>query len=162
MTKSTGKRDIKRIFYSGDININYGGYFYNLSCWHWGYVDVVRVVPCTDMDGPDNLFYVQKLTVNLQKGAKLANVIRTCGFDSLNLLPKGAARKHALVDCHLSYGTYDVCDSELIQIGKHANIGAKSEYGQRDKSYFDATNARVLRGNTSIARYARSVLRDAL
>lgn len=47
--------------YNGDVNIEHGGFFYDLSTFEQGYVDVVRVVPCSDAGGPDNYFWLQKL-----------------------------------------------------------------------------------------------------
>jgi hypothetical protein len=52
-----------RKFYSGDLNIEHGGFFYTLDNFDRGYVDAVRVTPCSDAGGPDNVFWIECLSV---------------------------------------------------------------------------------------------------
>lgn len=55
----------KRWFYSGDADIENGGFFYDLSNFDdLGYAQAVRVTPCSDAGGPDNVFWVEMLSVN--------------------------------------------------------------------------------------------------
>lgn len=142
----------KRIFYSGDVNIEHGGYFYDFTGWQWGYVDVTRVQPCSDAGGPDNQFWVESLTVNVRKGAALEEVLSCCGL-TIDTLPKGAARRHALVDCHLAYVTYDQEWSEAVQVGAVAEpCGSGFDPVRIDKK---------LRGNASLYNCARNIHKEA-
>lgn len=135
-----------RIFYSGDINIEYGGVFYTLENWQWGYVDAVRVTPCSDAGAADNCYWVEELTVNLREGEALSNILRTCGW-TVEDLPKGARRRHCLIDAHIAYGAYDVQGSEVVQVG-----AKQSPHGKPIEA------DRILRANASLRRYARSIL----
>lgn len=99
----------RRFFYSGDVSIEHGGMFYCLDSWQWGYVDALRVVPVSDAGGPDNVFWLEKLTINLRTGAELDSILQTSGWTREDI-PKGAASRHFLVQAHVSYGAYD-CES---------------------------------------------------
>lgn len=134
-----------RIFYSGDVNIENGGYFYSLKNWQFDYVDAVRVTPCSDADGPDNCYWVDMVTVNLRKGAELERALQCIG-QSIADLPKNACKRHIIIDACLSYGYCDV-DSMAVQIG-----AKQSEYGEPIRV------EKVLRANVSLYRYARGLL----
>lgn len=140
----------KRWFYSGDMSIRHGGMFYNLSNWQDGYVDAVRVTPCSDAGGPDNLFWVEGLTVNLRNDPKeLRDILNTCGYD-MDDMPKGAARKHLLVEAHVAHGTYDQTSSRVVQIGPDDPFCP--EHIRREFSR--PADAR-LRADASLRRYVR-------
>ena len=104
----------KRIFYTGDLSIEYGGVYYSLENMKWGYVDAIRITSCSDAGGPDNVFWIERLTVNLREGNALANIRATCD------VPKyltGAAAKHADIEAHIYYGAYDCEHLATLQIG---------------------------------------------
>lgn len=104
----------KRLFYCGDSSIEHGGFYYSVETLKWGYVDAIRVSPCSDAGGPDNVFWIERLTINLRTGSALANVRATCDVPK-DL--KGAAATHADIEAHVYYGAYD-CDSlATLQIG---------------------------------------------
>lgn len=139
-----------RVFYTGDKNIECGGYFYSLENMKWDFADVVRVTPFSDADGPDNLYWVDRLTVNIREpGRELDNILATCGMDAQNL-GRTATRNHVLIDCHLSYGAYDMCDRRVVQIGAKIDTPFHSSFGRINVDY-------VLRGNASLYKYARNV-----
>ena len=140
-----------RIFYSGDVSIEHGGFFYDLSSWDCGYVSATRVTPCSDAGGPDNQFWVENLTVNLREGAALDDVLQCCGM-TRETLPKGAARRHAIVECHIAYGAYDVEQNEVVQ------VGAKPDPISAGRPGFDPVRVNVvLRANASLRKYVRRV-----
>src|ERR1700685_3511801 len=49
----------KRWHYMGDINLEYGGYFWREDGAD-DYVLCVRVTPCSDAGGPNNLFWIEQ------------------------------------------------------------------------------------------------------
>lgn len=104
----------KRIFYTGDVSIEYGGTYYSIDTLEWGYVGAIRITPCSDAGGPDNVFWVERLTVNMRGGDALANIRATCGVPH-NL--KGATSKHADIEAHIYYGAYDYENLATLQIG---------------------------------------------
>lgn len=137
-----------RLIYSGDLNIEHGGMFYSLQTWKNDYVNVLRVVPCSDAGGPDNCFWIEHLTVTIQNDAtKRQSALDVIGVDAEAFKKmKPAARRHALIEAHVSYGYYDTEQSTIVRIGKPDTF-----YSGRDT--FEP--AEVLRGNTSLERYAR-------
>lgn len=58
--------------YSGDVNIEHGGMFYNLATWEDGYVECWRCQPCSDAGGPDNMYWIEHLSVSVGGHAMLA------------------------------------------------------------------------------------------
>ena len=136
-----------RLIYSGDLNIEYGGLFYSLQTWQWDYVNVLRVTPCNEAGGPDNCFWVERLTVNIRKdSAKQQSALDVLGVgaDQFKAM-KRAAKRHVLIDAHIAMGFYDTDQSSMVRIGMHVD--------SRDTDQFKPDT--VLRGNTSLMRYAR-------
>lgn len=165
---------MRRFFYSGDVNIEHGGMFYALDTWAEGYVDALRVVPCSDAGGPDNCFWIETLVINLPDSSnevikhglekaegKLRDALHSCGwFDggydggSKGKMSK-ATRRHVIVQALESYGGYgvDQMSSTLIRVG-----GPDRFYNGRDK--FEPE--KVLRGSASLENYARRLCRTEL
>lgn len=138
-----------RLFYSGDVNIENGGYFYSLKNWQFGYVDAVRVTPCSDANAADNCYWVDMVTINLREGVELERALLCIG-QSIADLPKNACKRHIIIDACLAYGYYDVVPM-VVQIGSK-----QSEYGEPIRV------EKMLRGNVSLYRYARSLLADSI
>lgn len=144
-------------FYSGDINIEHGGFFYALDTWKDGYVDVVRVTPASDAGGPDNVFWIDVLTVNIPKGEKLKEALESCGwlsgdqgvmYNKMTL----AKRKHVIVESCVMTGVYDQHSSQMIRIGPPDPFHVKS----KDKEW-DAPIK--YRANVSLRNLAREKCR---
>lgn len=136
-----------KLYYNGDINIEHGGYFYNLDNVKWGYVDVVRVTPCSDVGAPDNQFWVDRLVVNLKTDpVKLQEVLDTCGYT----MEEANDNIHMLVDAHVASGAYDQDFSECVQ------IGAKPD-PFHDGRWDNVPVDKVLRGNTSLRNYTMNI-----
>ena len=139
--------------YSGDVNLEQGGVFYNLAGWSNGYADAVRVTPCSDGGGQDNAFWVEALTVIIPESEldrRWGDVLRSCGWVELpgDTL---AQRKSAFVEAAVGYGLYDPANcypesqSEVVQIGVVADhCGLRSEVVKPTV---------ILRGNASLRRF---------
>lgn len=138
-----------RLFYSGDINANYGGHFYSLNNFHHDYVNLVRITATSDAGGPDNVFWVEKLTVNLRKGAELQRALDVVGVNAETYAKATrATRRHMAIEACLSYGFYDVESSETVSIGEP--LGWKQAGDSENVMH-------QLRGNASIRNYARNI-----
>lgn len=73
---------MKRFKYCGDVNIEYGGYFYSAAEWRRGYADVVRVTPCSDAGAQNNCYWIDELTVIIPDTPdKLRQTLRCIGMD---------------------------------------------------------------------------------
>lgn len=184
MTERTTKKALasvnvkrRRWFYSGDISIEHGGVFYNLGPFEDGYVDAVRLQPCSDAGGPDNVFWIEHLTVIIHDGWKHAfwgpgdtaaarrahralhdmpdaerteSALTCCGWDDqIAEWDKLtlAQRKHVITDACISYGHYDQTESEMVSLGK-------PEFTKnREGEWKPAT---ILRANTNLRKYVRA------
>jgi hypothetical protein len=165
--------------YSGDVNIEHGGMFYSLANFEFGYVDAVRVTPCSDAGGPDNVFWVEQLTINVgdampfqgvgcsvaerrahrvlhdQETKELDRIERAmecCGWDERLhewLKMSEVQRKHAVVQACADYGYTETDSQETVQVGPSQE---NAEAHRIDKVRAD----KVLRGNASLKNYARS------
>lgn len=51
--------------YSGDVDIAHGGMFYNMDDIENGYADAVRVTAVSDAGGPDNMWWVERISINV-------------------------------------------------------------------------------------------------
>lgn len=105
--------------YSGEVSLENGGYFYDKSNIQYGYVDVVRVQPCSDAGGPDNEWWVEQLTVNLPETDKaLGIILRVCGWTVDEVSGKTKPEREAMViDACIAYGAYDIDRSAVYRIG---------------------------------------------
>lgn len=139
-----------KLHYSGDVNIEYGGVFYSLDNVKYDYVDAVRVTPCSDVGAPDNQFWIECLTVNLQRDpVELQRVLDVFGWT----VEEHGGNIHLLVDAHIAYGAYDVDSSECVQIGAKPD---PFHNGHGDPVHVD----KVLRANASLERYARKIAKE--
>lgn len=106
----------RRFFYSGDMSIEHGGYFYCLDTWAHGYVDAFRVTPCSDAGAQDNVFWLESLTVILREGTDLQCALDYIGVDALQGFAR-SARRHVIVSALVAYGSYDVWSTIAAQVG---------------------------------------------
>jgi hypothetical protein len=138
--------------YSGDVNIRQGGYFFNTEGLKYNYVDAVRVTACADAGGPDNLFWVETLVINMPEDeAGLKEVISCCGWIPDDLPKRGAVRTAMIVDACIAYGKYDPAiynASIMVRIGRKEE--ARSEWD--DSQEADV----ILRANASLRNYVRN------
>lgn len=144
-----------RIFYTGDINPENGGFFYTLEGVKFDYVSVLRITPCSDAGGPDNLFWLERLTVNLRNGAELYRLLTDCGYtvESFATASK-AIRRHIAIQAHIYAGAYDQEQSVAVQIGKRDPF---FDYrGEWEETRVDVQ----LRAGTDIGRYARRMFHE--
>jgi hypothetical protein len=151
---SKGKKK-PRWFYSGDVNIENGGYFYNLDNWPY-YVDARRVVPCSDAGGPDNLFWIEELTVNVDEkmgDTRVKNAFSACGWldEKLN----ARELRHRIVSAFVSYGYYDVCSTNVVMLGPKVDE-FWSERGGFALPKVDIT----LRSNVDLAKWLRNRIKN--
>lgn len=139
-----------RVFYSGDVNPEYGGFFYTLENVKFGYVDAVRITPCSDAGGPDNCFWLDVLSVNIErKASDIDEALSFCGWSDEYIASSKAQKMHMLIAACVSAGYYDY-DSTMVRIGKP------------DEYYNGADNFNpdlVFRANTQIGNLARRALR---
>lgn len=135
----------KRWNYCGDINLRYGGFFWQES----GYADhvyCVDVIPCSDMGGPDNLFIIEKgsIYLPLEDAERVKSALDVIGMTS------DEAKRFDLIYAFKAYGGQDVDCRETVQIGK------RDEFYDYDRGGFDMPEIdRQLRANAKLKNYVR-------
>jgi hypothetical protein len=140
-----------KVFYSGDVNVEHGGVFYTLEGAKWGYVDAARVVPCSDAGGPDNCFWVDVLTVNIESAAHKHLALNYCGVSLADFNQWDDKTKlHATIEALVSHGAYDQESSTMVRIGKPDEY-----YGGRE----EFNPSRTFQHNASLRNIARRALR---
>lgn len=146
--------------YSGDRNLEQGGYFFSTGAeeLRYGYSSVVRVTPCADAGGPDNCFWVETYTVSLperDETQKLDNALQHLGQTHADLKKLTKHQRFALlVDACLSYGYADPDDlfSMKLPQSQIVRIGPRDELWT---GHDDFTPNTTLRGNTSLRRWVK-------
>ena len=97
LAKSLGIR------YSGDINLEYGGFFYNMENWEEnGYADAVRVTDLDSACGFTGGVLIERVTVlRPDTPEEMKSCLETCGWENEKI-----TREMEIEAC-LSYGKYD-------------------------------------------------------
>lgn len=124
--------------YTGDVNIEHGGFFY-LDEGDDDFIHVVNVTPASDGGGPENVFLVEFGSVYMPTNlARMRSAASVCGYE--------IADDRALIDCTgatfayqspewrinmlyawKAYHGIDGPDSRIIRVGKpdkHAQPGS--------------------------------------
>lgn len=141
-------RKIPHLFYTGDVNIEHGGIFYNLDNFRTnGYADAVRVAPGSDAGLADNEFWIEHITVNIPRDESIfKSALDCCGYTLEDLGPKNRAQYwHMLFDALIAYGYYDQDASYSLRIGK------KDPYA---REYMPEENLKQVRAGSSLRRIA--------
>lgn len=137
----------KRVFYTGDVNAEYGGLFYTLADFAHGYANAVRIQPCSDAGAADNCYWVEQLSVHFPSDpAELASAFDCCGIDPAEL--NEAQRMLATVEACVSYGHYEIDSSECVQIGARQSDSGEPIHADT-----------ILRAHADIGRYARKMIK---
>lgn len=140
-----------RIHYSGDVNIEHGGFFYSFEGWQYDYADFVRCTPCSEADGPDNCFWIERGTINIPKrdSERFTQALGCIGITSEEWADmKPARQRHTLIDACLAYGFYDLDRTDNVQVGRTTNWGRSNAPWNPDT---------VLRANSSLTRFVRNI-----
>jgi hypothetical protein len=149
----------KRWNYSGDVNLEYGGVFIDISDWENGYATAVRVQPYSDAGLQNNAWWIEELTVIKPRSEQeLKSVLDSCGWtidpkDSslvgcggeVVAAPNTKEFRLAIADSCIGYGLYDTTISTSVQIGQ------TDPYHDGETLTADET----LRSNASLSRYVR-------
>jgi hypothetical protein len=144
-----------KIQYHGDINPEYGGYFYSLKDVASGYASVVRIDPCSDAGLAENEFWIECLTVNFpESDEEKSEVLAVIGLTLAEVeKEKGTDAYYAtIINACLAYGRYDNDSSESVR------IGARDAYAENHLKESDITKR--LQHNAKIGNYARKVARE--
>jgi hypothetical protein len=130
--------------YCGDINIEHGGYFWREDGAD-DYVLCVRVTPCSDAGGPDNMFWIEHGSIYLPDDAeKRKRALDCCGW----IDDAATTTRAQLVDAFLAYYGSDTDAQTVVRVGPKQD-------GRRE--WNDETQPdKVLRSNASLENYVRN------
>lgn len=164
--------------YLGDINIEHGGMFYNLATFEDGHVECWRLQPCSDAGGPDNVYWIEKLSViihepldnvfagvgdtlaqrsahrelhHLPHAERVESALRCVGYDSPDMLADWDKRTTAERRHIVVYAcvSYGHYDQDSSEL---ISVGRRDSYVTREGSFTPAT---ILRSNVNLRRYVR-------
>lgn len=148
--------------YNGDINLEYGGFFWREDGAK-DYVLAVRVTPCSDAGGPDNLFHVETGSLYMPQDATKANAaLSCCGYslrtdgavaDGSGFWRTGRAARALLVDAWMAYHGMDLGREYVIRIGR-ADPDATGWCANETPDH-------VLRGGSSLRNFVKRELLSA-
>jgi hypothetical protein len=141
--------------YMGDLNLEYGGTFYDFSSWKWGYVNAVEI---TDMDsacGWSGAIMIESISINIERSKEdQERALQVIGAtflpngdinDNGRTIAKGtAAWRFCLTYACQAYGYKDADRTEFVQCEPGAPMA------------FDGWKAdKKLRRNASLKNYVR-------
>lgn len=127
--------------YIGDINLRHGGYYWREDGAD-DYVLAVRVTPCSDAGGQDNLFQIESGSIYIGTDAtRIASAL-----DCIGATPDTATRAQ-VVDALLAYGGIETDSETIVQIGKRDTDASPNGWNPEP----DVT----LRGNAKLRLYVK-------
>lgn len=95
--------------YFGDVNLEYGGYFYKAS--EWDYADVIEVMPCSDAGCQGNAWWVSQGIVTLEVSDETLNsALSSIGFS-------GEVTDNVRVEALVAYCGIERDCPDVVQIG---------------------------------------------
>ncbi len=145
----------KRWNYSGDLNLKHGGFYWRES-GHTDHVYAVKVTPCSDAGGPDNLFHIEAGSIYMpQEPGKVASALSCCGYsldargrllDGCGGVLTGKRKRWMMVDAWNAYHGLDQDAEYVVRIGP-------AEETLRDG--WSPEPDTILRSNAKLSNYVR-------
>lgn len=99
--------------YHGNVNVEYGGVFMDLSDWQWGYVNATRVTDLGSGCGARGMVLIEKITINgTDDTRRVREALECCGWTFKDVMAcRGSTGKRMMIAYALmSYGYYDPSD----------------------------------------------------
>jgi hypothetical protein len=152
---------MKTYEYSGDVNLEYGGIFIDLSTWDDGYCDAVTVTDLGSACGFDGGVLIEHVTINSTDDSKrIKNALKSCGF-FYNIGEKAdnpqrfkQYLRHRIAEALCSYGYRDPDDGWDGYRSHHTEIVQTEQDGPMK---FDGWKADKRITNTTLEKYVKSV-----
>lgn len=133
--------------YYGDQNLEFGGVFFSLDNFQWGYAECVRITPVSAVGAQYNAWWVEQGTINIPDDDRLQKALDCVGLDATYIAEQSKEVQQQLqIEACERYGLFERGDypDEVIQ------IGPKDEYA---REYVVPT--RVLREGTDLEKWIR-------
>ena len=131
--------------YCGDISLAYGGYYWREDGAD-DYVLCVRVQPCSDAGGPDNMFWIEQGSIYMPVDSDKQNrALQVIGMEN-----ETNPSRAALVDAFLAYGNFDRdCrdGSRVVRFGPAQPA---------NRAFESMTPDVILRANASLKNYVKN------
>jgi hypothetical protein len=148
----------KRWNYNGDISLKHGGFYWREDGLGLDdYVIAVRVTPCSDAGGPDNVFHIETGSIYMPQEIDAANrALACCGYsidangtvtDCTGVRHTGKRARAILVDAWLAYHGTDREAEYIVRIGP-AEPGAQGWCADEEPN-------RILRAGSSLRNYVK-------
>lgn len=131
--------------YSGDVDLRQGGFFWREDDAE-DYVLAVRVTPCSDADGPDNVFHIEDGSIYMPTDPARRKCALYCIGGDL-----ATATRDEIVYAFMAYGGLDGRSQRVVRIGPPDPF-----WNDRRGGGWNPAPDEILRGNCSLERYVRS------
>lgn len=119
--------------YTGDVDLRYGGAYFDLSEWRWGYVNAVTVTDLDSATGATGCYLIQRRSIPVGAGwskdkDNMRRILRHYGVEPLAILrARGLKNQRLLIaEAALAYGYSDPADdrhpaNDVLAIGADAD-----------------------------------------
>lgn len=127
--------------YCGDISLAYGGYYWREDGAD-DYVLCVRVQPCSDAGGPDNMFWIEQGSLYIpDKPDELKRALDCCGYSD------DKPSRSMIVDALIAYRGFDHDPATVVRFGPAQPANREFESMTPDV---------ILRANASLKNYVKN------
>lgn len=124
LAREEAERAASRWVYNGDVNLEYGGTFIDLSDWRHGYASFVKVTDLASACGFEGAILIEHgEACGLDDPERVRQAMRSCGCSARDFnvgLKDGAKAKqairHMIADAMISYGHCDYDRQEVVQM----------------------------------------------
>lgn len=148
--------------FSGDVNLEYGGEFIDLSTWDDGYCSAVRVTDLDSACGFTGAVLIEHVVIlGTKDSERIRQALRSVGgLSARNWHRTGSSEtikqnlRHAIASALLGYGFYDPDDSWDGYRSYHTEIVQMEPDGPMQ---FDGWKADKRLSNTTLEAYVQSV-----
>lgn len=124
--------------YLGDIDIRHGGFYWQESGYD-DHVYCVRVTPCSDAGGPDNLWHIESGSIYIPQD-------KPAPLDIIGVEPDKATR-FDIAYAWFAYRGMDTDSQTFVRIGKQDEYAGPNGWNPEPDV--------VLRGNAKLRNYVR-------
>ncbi len=145
--------------YQGDVSLEYGGSYIDLSTWKDGYCSAVRIIDLDSGCGFTGAVMIEHVVIlGIHDKKRIHDAMRCCDIDftSWNTRDKESVRL-AIAESLLSYGCYDPDDAWDNYQSHHTEILQLEADGPMQ---FDGWKADKRLHNTDLREYVESVHLD--
>ena len=94
--------------YMGDVNLEYGGYFYDPSDLQYGYANALRITDLDNAAGVNNVVMIERVSICMMNGRQVKSALNCCDASLYKQQKPGLDRLLYAMDACMCSGLYDL------------------------------------------------------